>query len=186
MCIRDSHDGSSAVNIKFTPIRVVCNNTLSMAFADQQYLSVYHQRDIKTRLNDVPKLLNIITNRYTEIDESLKLLAKYQMTDITLEKYLLNVFPDPINRKDEKLFEYQLEKGKANREWAKYLFENGLGNKMTGVSGSMWAAYNGVTELIDHKITKQSNDRKLNSVWFGDGAVVKVKAYKAAVEMVKV
>ena len=185
LLLSNSHDGSSAVQIKFTPIRVVCNNTLSIAFADQQYLSVYHQRDIKTRLNDVPKLLNIITNRYTEIDESLKLLAKYQMTDITLEKYLLNVFPDPINRKDEKLFEYQLEKGKANREWAKYFFENGVGNDLAGVKGSLWAAYNGVTELVDHKITKQSQDRKLNTIWFGDGAVVKSKAYKAGLEMLK-
>lgn len=55
---------------------------------------------------------------------------------------------------------------------------------MTGVRGSLWAAYNGVTELIDHRITKQSIDRKLNSVWFGDGAVLKGKAYKAAMEII--
>lgn len=186
LLLSNSHDASSAVQIKFTPIRVLCNNTLSMAFADQQYLSVYHQRDVKTRLNDVPKLLNIITNRYTEIDKSLKLLAKYQMNDITLEKYLLNVFPDPVNRKDEKLFEYELEKARSNRSWAKYFFENGVGNNLSGVKGSLWAAFNGVTELIDHKITKQSQDRKLNTIWFGDGAVVKSKAYKAAVELLEV
>ena len=186
LLLSNSHDASSAVQIKFTPIRVLCNNTLSMAYADQQYLSVYHQRDIKTRLNEVPKLLNIITKRYAEIDESLKLLAKFQMTDITLEKYLLNVFPDPLNRKDEKLFEYHLAKAKSNREWAKYFFENGVGNNLSGVKGSLWACYNGVTELVDHKITKQSQDRKLNTIWFGDGAVVKSKAYKSAVEMLAI
>lgn len=185
LLLSNSHDGTSAVQIKFTPIRVVCNNTLTMAFADQQYLSVYHQRDIKTRLNEVPKLLNIITKRYAEIDVSLKELAKFQMTDVTLEKYLLNVFPDPINRKDEKLFEYQLEKAKTNRSWSKYFFENGVGNNLPGVKGSLWAAYNGVTELVDHKVTKQSQDRKLNTIWLGDGAVVKSKAYKFAVELVK-
>lgn len=183
LLLSNSHDGSKAVQIKFTPIRVVCNNTLTMAFADQQYLSVYHQRDIKTRLNEVPKLLNIITKRYAEIDESLKLLAKFQMTDITLERYLLDVFPDPINRKDVKLFEYQLAKAKANREWSKYFFENGVGNNLSGVKGSLFAAYNGVTELIDHKITKQSQDRKINNIWLGEGAVLKGKAYKAAVEL---
>lgn len=55
---------------------------------------------------------------------------------------------------------------------------------MTDVSCSLWATLNSVTELIDHKITKQSNGRKLNSVWFGVGAVVKGKAFKAAVVMV--
>lgn len=186
LLLSNSHDGSSGVQIKFTPIRVVCNNTLTMAFADQQYLSIYHQRDIKTRLNDVPKLLNIITKRYAEIDESLKLLAKIQMTDITLEKYLYEVFPDPVNRKDPKLFEYQRAKAKANREWSKYFFENGVGNDLPGVKGSLWACFNGVTELIDHKITKQSQDRKLNNIWLGEGAVVKGKAYKAAVELLNV
>jgi len=184
LLLSNSHDGSSAVQIKFTPIRVVCNNTLTMAFADQQYLSVYHQRDIKTRLNDVPKLLNIITKRYAEIDVSLKELAKIQMTDITLEKYLLDVFPDPKNRKDVKLYEYHLAKAKSNREWSKYFFENGVGNNLSGVKGSLWAAYNGVTELMDHRISKQSQDRKLNSIWLGDGAVVKDKAYKSAVEQI--
>ncbi|MBK7446155.1 MAG: DUF932 domain-containing protein [Ignavibacteria bacterium] len=184
LLLSNSHDGSSAVQIKFTPIRVVCNNTLTIAFADQQYLSVYHQKDIKARLNDVPKILNIVNKRYSEIEESFKELLRIQMTDITLKKYLEDIFPDPVNRKDEKLFEYQLEKAKANREWAKYFFENGVGNNLSGVKGSLWAVYNGVTELIDHKITKQSKDRKLNTIWFGDGAVLKGKAYKAAVEMV--
>jgi len=40
--------------------------------------------------------------------------------------------------------------------------------------------------LIDHKVTKQKQDRKLNTIWFGDGAAVKAKAYKLAVEMVSV
>ncbi len=183
LLLSNSHDASSAVQIKFTPIRVLCNNTLSIAFADQQYLSVYHQKDIKARLNDVPKILNIVNKRYLEIEESFKALLNKQMTDITLEKYLLNVFPDPVNRKDEKLFEYQLEKAKANREWAKYFFENGVGNNLSGVKGSLWAVYNGVTELVDHKITKQSQDRKLNTIWLGDGAVLKCKAYKLAVNI---
>ncbi|HAY33957.1 MAG TPA: hypothetical protein DCY06_07440 [Bacteroidetes bacterium] len=186
LLLSNSHDGSSAVQIKFTPIRVVCNNTLTMAFGDQQFLSVYHQRDIKARLNDVPKLLNIINSRYTEIDATLKELVKIQMTDITLEKYLLDVFPDPKRKKEEKLYEYELSRAKTNREWSKFFFENGVGNKLPGVSGSLWATLNGITELIDHKVTKQSQDRKLNTIWFGDGAAVKAKAYKLAVGMVSV
>ena len=185
LLLSNSHDGSSAVQIKFTPIRVVCNNTLTLAFADQQYLSVYHQRDIKARLNDVPKILNIVNKKYSEIEESFKALLTIQMTDITIKKYLEDVFPDPKNRKDPKLYEYEIAKAKSNREWAKYFFENGVGNNLSGVKGSLWAVYNGVTELVDHKITKQSQDRKLNTIWFGDGAVVKGKAYKSALEMLE-
>jgi len=38
--------------------------------------------------------------------------------------------------------------------------------------------------LIDHKVTKQKQDRKLNTIWFGDGSVVKAKAYNLAVDLV--
>lgn len=186
LLLSNSHDGSSAVQIKFTPIRVVCNNTLTMAFADEQYLSVYHQHDIKSRLSEVPKIMNIVNKRYSHIEETLKQLTKIQMTDITLDKYLLEIFPDPKNRKDEKIYEYALAKARSNRSWSKYFFENGVGNKLPGVSGSLWSAYNGVTELIDHKITKQSSERKLNMIWFGDGAVVKGKAYKTAVDHIMI
>jgi len=155
-----------------------------MAFRDQQYLSVHHQRDIKVRLKDVPNLLNIVNTRYSEIEESFKALLKIQMTDVTLKKYLEDIFPDPKNRKDEKQFEYDLSRAKSNRELSKYLFENGVGNKLPGVYGTLWAAYNSVTELVDHKITKQSPDRKLKSVWFGDGAAVKANAYQVALEQV--
>lgn len=184
LLLSNSHDGSSAVNIKFTPIRVVCNNTLTMAFKDGQFLSVYHQKDVRSKLSEVTNLLGIIDNQYSQIEESLKHLVKVQMTNITLENYLNDIFPDPKNKQNEKKYEYELARAKSNREWSKYFFENGAGNSTNSVKGTLWAAFNGVTELIDHKATKQSNDRRLNTIWFGDGAAIKYKAYSLAVKMV--
>ena len=118
-------------------------------------------------------IFNLVISSAIFAQEKEDILTQQEFIDIVIKYH-------PIAKQAD----INIEKAKANREWAKYFFENGEGNKMTGVSGSLWAAYNGVTELVDHKITKQSQDRKLNTIWFGDGAVVKSKAYKAAVDLV--
>jgi hypothetical protein len=47
-------------------------------------------------------------------------------------------------------------------------------------SGTLWAAYNGVAELVDHEPTKRSASDRLGHIWFGSGSCVKVRAYDAA------
>jgi hypothetical protein len=68
----------------------------------------------------------------------------------------------------------------------KDLFENGLGNNLPGVSGTLWSGYNAITELIDYKITKQNNDMRTKSIWFGSGYNVKQKAFNVANEKLKI
>ena len=58
---------------------------------------------------------------------------------------------------------------------------------MPKVRGTLWAAYNGVTELIDHRKARQHDadttlDR-LNSIWFGRGAAIKERALRVAEQM---
>ena len=51
LLLSNSHDGSSAVTVRFTPVRVVCQNTLSLAQADGTgVVSVRHTRNIRHNL----------------------------------------------------------------------------------------------------------------------------------------
>lgn len=61
----------------------------------------------------------------------------------------------------------------------------GAGNSKKEVAGNLWAAYNGVTEWIDHGPSKKGNERHLNSIWFGDGYQMKARAYRVTVENIK-
>lgn len=51
----NTHDGSGAIKIAMTPIRVVCNNTLNLALntADRCW-SIHHTGDIAAKLEDTP------------------------------------------------------------------------------------------------------------------------------------
>jgi hypothetical protein len=44
----------------------------------------------------------------------------------------------------------------------------------------MWAAYNGITQFIDHAPTKRDHSKKLEYVCFGDGLGIKVRAFEIA------
>jgi hypothetical protein len=69
-----------------------------------------------------------------------------------------------------------------------HFFHEGQGNREPSVSETLWAAYNGVTELIDHqKPSSRGPDfssRRLHSIWFGAGAIVKTRALQVAEEWV--
>lgn len=51
VCFSNTHDGSGAVRVCMTPVRVVCNNTLNLALnTAQRAWSVRHVGDISTKL----------------------------------------------------------------------------------------------------------------------------------------
>ncbi len=51
---------------------------------------------------------------------------------------------------------------------------------MSGVNGTLWAAFNGVTEWLDHRKTRQNPGQRLNSLWFGENYRVKARAFGLA------
>lgn len=181
LLLSNSHDGTSAVQVKFTPIRVVCNNTLTMALSQGDTIRIPHTRDMDTLLKQSEQTLGIINRRFNDIEKVFKAMAGQQISKEQLDRYLAQVFPFPKDPLDEN----GLKRASDNRSFAEYLFDQGTGNRQQGVAGTLWAAYNGVTELIDHRITKQTQENKLNSIWFGDGYLIKARAYRFAGDFLK-
>ena len=73
-----------------------------------------------------------------------------------------------------------LEKSKVYAT-VKSLYESGTGQDIPGVRGTLWAAYNAVTEFVDHE--RGGDDNRLSSSWFGGGNDLRSKAFKQAVKM---
>ncbi|MPM74200.1 hypothetical protein SDC9_121185 [bioreactor metagenome] len=135
---------------------------------------------MKDQLFHAKKLLGIIDTVFNEFEKSFVNMTMVQMNNERLQDYLKKVFPEPGNPKDT------IGKNKAlrQREWAEYFFQEGKGNRIKGVQGTLWAAYNGVTELLDHA-KKKNMDRHLNSIWFGEDAAIKMRAFHSAEKILK-
>ncbi len=179
LLLSNSHDGQSSVQIKFTPVRVVCHNTLTMALEHGRSIRVAHRVAIKSRLMQADRLLGIVNAGFERTEKHFKAMTRVPMTGVLLNKFFCSVVPDPEGANVENA------KRRAARQRAimQDLFENGAGNDMPGVNGTLWAAYNGVTQYVDHRPTSASRENHLQSVWFGEGCRLKARAYKAAVDI---
>jgi phage/plasmid-like protein (TIGR03299 family) len=178
LLLSNSHDGTSSVQVKFTPIRVVCENTLTMALARGPTVRVVHTRNVRQRLLEAERLLGIINTHFDRIEAKFQAMAAVQVSGNRLETYLSLVFPDPTDPANNRA----RARVARDRSWAAHFFEYGEGNRKQHVQGTLWAAYNGVTEYIDHRSARQTEDRRLNAMWFGDGYLVKARAYRVAVD----
>jgi hypothetical protein len=54
------------------------------------------------------------------------------------------------------------------------------------VAGTLWAAFNGVTEWQDHRKSRQNENQRLVSTWFGGSYQTKARAYGIAVDKMAV
>lgn len=177
LLLSNSHDGSSAVQVKFTPIRVVCQNTLTMALRRGPTVRVVHNTSMRDRLAQAEALLGIVNSRYQRIEEAFQEMVRVQIDQRKLNAYLQDVFPDPAELEDEAAW----KKTKAHREASEYYFVHGRGNDQPGVQRTLWAAYNGIAEYVDYQLTGSGpSERRLDSVWFGQGYLIKARAYEAA------
>jgi hypothetical protein len=116
---------------------------------------------------------------YKQLAEAFNLLARYNVDVKWLTDYLENVMPDQNNGASTRMSNI--------REGMKERFES-ASNSLPGIAGTAWAAYNSVTEYVDHfrSIPKVEHDasRRLESIWMGSGAVIKERALSVALKSI--
>jgi hypothetical protein len=105
--------------------------------------------------------------------QSFKAMSRVKLNTNRLAEYLAGVYPDSTEPDKQLLVQ-------RNRSWSEYFFDQGMGNRMPGVAGTLWAGFNGVTEWIDHRKTRQNSNQRLTSAWFGESARIKARAFSVA------
>lgn len=179
LLLTNSHDGTSSVFVKFTPVRVVCKNTLTMALNSGPALRITHTREIERRLEDARRNLKLINTHYDRLERTFKGFTATPMDLKRLNQFVAEVYPEP--KPDTKTRDAAMRRMILDRNAVTRLFEHGRGNDLPGVAGTLWAAYNAVTEYVDHRDTRRDGVQQLKYIWYGDGAAVKAKAFDVAV-----
>lgn len=179
LLLTNSHDGKSPLRALFTPIRVVCENTLRAALGGESSgVSIRHVGDILDKAKEAQRLLGISMKYYDTFADQASAFASHSLKREALELYFKSLVPDPKDADPTRAV--------ATRETLVRLFETGKGNALPTVRGSLWAAVNAVTELIDHERrarVKPGESEALNrwkSAQFGPGAALKEAAWKVA------
>lgn len=175
LLLTNSHDGSSLVRCKLTPVRVVCSNTLSVALSgSEEEVRIRHTPSARENLTEAHKLLGLSNQLYEQLDYIWNRMALKGVTDKQLREYVENLVPD--NEEAE-----SPTRTENIRKAILDLHESGAGAGMA--RGTLWGAYNAVSEYTDHVQHASNPDKRLKSAWFGSGERLKQKAFQLAQSM---
>ena len=179
LLLSNTHSGDGSVIVKFTAVRVVCQNTLMMAMEDgQKAYRVRHSKQMQFKLDELREFLAITQDVFQNAEKSFRRLAQIHMTKDRLDRYFEAVFPRT---------EAQKKKGENPERWGalREMFESRPDLQMPGVRGTLWGAYNAITRFEDYKQPKQEEqpEQRLDRTWFGGGADIKLKALEKAKEL---
>jgi phage/plasmid-like protein (TIGR03299 family) len=187
LLLSNSHNGWSSLRMFFTPIRVVCQNTLNAALSRKPELRsgirIQHSGEIKHKVSEAQRALGLAVKFYDDLAQLTEALASRTLKAKELEQYVAAVFPSKEQEPSPRVLNV--------RKDVLHLVEHGQGNNRPGIRGTAWAALNGVVEYVDHerpgrgKTQQEQASSRLESAWFGYGATIKARAWDEAVALVK-
>ena len=173
------HQYGKAIDVRFTPIRVVCNNTLtySLQSATKNGAKVNHSTAFNPET--VKDTLGLASEKFAEYKEMAQFMGSKRVTAEGLIEFYSTVFPN-TSRTKEQVAPKTYEDLSRNAQLCYDALETQPGAEYA--EGSWWSAFNSVTYVTDHVYGRNSNNR-LHSQWFGQNAARKVTAANKAVEM---
>ena len=172
------HQYGKSIDVRFTPIRVVCNNTLTLSLGQKVANSVSLNHRTAFNPDSVKETLGIAHEKFAEYKEAAEFLSSKRFTVESLVQYYSEVFPRTYQGKKEVTVQ-SVEDLTTNAKKAYEVLETQPGAEFG--EGTWWQALNSVTYLTDHKMGREA-DTRLTSAWFGANQSRKVKAVEKAVE----
>lgn len=183
--LSNSHDGSSAVTVKVTPVRVVCNNTLSAALrtkaSKNNEFSIRHTSSVKEKLEQAQKTMEAVNDAYDALGRVWSKMTEIELPIHERIAYIHDVFPEKEDAKNPKRLA-------TLRAEVFSLFEKGAGMDLDSANGTLWGAYNAVTEHVTHSISSRKGstlDTHVDNLWFGRLNTILDRAFQSATNMME-
>jgi phage/plasmid-like protein (TIGR03299 family) len=173
-------DGTLATTAQFTSVRVVCNNTLTVALRDGTgAVKVPHRSAFDAQA--VKQQLGIAVTPWSSFADHIKELANCRMAEKAVETFLTKVFV--YGHLDTAAKEPAFNEQAAQKVLALYAGQ-GKGSGLASAKGTAWGLLNSVTEYVDHHRRSRSHDHRRDAAWFGQGALLKQRACCEAFKLI--
>lgn len=171
------HQYGKAIDIRFTPIRVVCNNTLtfSLQSSSKNFVKLNHRSQFNPE--QVKETLGIAHEKFAKYKEMAEFLSTRKFNVESLIEFYNDIFP--YTHKDSAAPKTLNDLSKTARR-AYDVLETQPGAQFG--EGTWWQALNSVTYLTDHELGRNA-DTRMQSAWFGVNQARKIKAANKAVQL---
>ncbi len=168
-----SHDGYGSITAAFTPIRIVCNNTLSTALRNcTNTVRIRHTQSAQDRLKEAHKVMGISNKLSAELDVIFNQWAKVRITDAKV-KELIQLAMVP-NREVLR----NLQTGNLDELSSCFLnicdnaYEYAMASptqQTETTKGTLFGAYNAITGYFQNIRSYKSEEAKFKSIMDGTG-----------------
>ena len=185
--LSNSHDGSSAIDMRFCARRVVCWNTFKMALTNgSENVRIRHVGDVLSKVNSTREILGLADAYFHNFMEGVEKLTATSVPDNQAQAYfdsVVGVQHDAPNPQVTRI-------NAASSMMALYKGE-GMGSSLPTAYGTAWGAFNAVSEQLEHRrwangyggdVALQT-ERRLSSSFFGSGAGVEQHAWSLALNL---
>ncbi|MBI0421783.1 DUF932 domain-containing protein [Acinetobacter sp. ACIN00229] len=196
-------DGTLATTAQFTSVRVVCNNTLSIAIRGQNsgegVVKVPHST--KFDAEKIKQQLGISIKTWDEHMYEMKKLTQRKITQQEAATYFDAVFNNTMmsaTDQEESIIQYYLKaasmdkksnsksepNGRAMSKAMEMFNGHGRGAELSSAKNTAYGLLCSITEFVDHERRAMSRDHRFNSAWFGMGATIKQRGLEQALRII--
>lgn len=189
----NSHDGSSGVKILFTPIRIICQNTLTAAIRQAtNYVSFRHTQSVHGNLSIANELLGISTMMAKSCEENYIQFANHKMSDDEVKDYLVKSVLNPaeysqlyktghnitqlINKDWRAINDSEISMRKVNVIHNMYEYYH-IGPGQRSIQGTLWGAVNAITGYYSN-VDNSEGTKRMDSLLYGDKARKIINAFE--------
>lgn len=182
----NSHNGSSGVKILFTPIRVICENTLNAAIAgSDNYISFRHTKKVHSKIDVAAEILGICDNTTKFLSDKYIHMSKTKMNDdranecflrlILNDSELTNIketghnFKQIVNRDWRAINDSGISMKKVNTITSiNDYYHTGIGQQQ--IAGTAWGVYNAITGYYSN-VDNSEGVKRMETLLYGDRSI---------------
>lgn len=167
--LTSTHDGTGSIQAAFTPIRIVCNNTLNAALRHcSNKISIRHTAGAKEKLYQAHKIMGISHAMEKELTEIFNRMSKTTISDKQLKDLVARALaptPEALTK-----FESQEELSKHYNDAIDVCLEYAYtapSQLLPTTKGTVYGAYNAITGYYQNIKSYRSDDSKLRNILVG-------------------
>lgn len=139
----NTHDGTGAVKVAQTPVRIVCENTLNMALKGaKRFFSIYHKGNIMSKMEEARYVLSNAAAYQAEFNNEAERLAAIKLDKLGVTRFMAQMFPMTEEDNDRKVANIE-----RMRDMVMFAYNrDDLGN----LRGTAYGMLNAVSDVAFH------------------------------------
>jgi phage/plasmid-like protein (TIGR03299 family) len=167
-----SHDGTRALRVDATPVRIVCANTQRAAFASSAgHYSFRHTSNVQAQISQCREAVGLMWDHFDAFQIEAEKMLNEQLTLAEFDKIVTELWPVDKDASQPARRNHLQRSGVL-----RYLLRDA--DTQTAIKGTRWAGYQAITEYTDHYAPAKTAELRATRALTRTGESLKTRAFE--------